>query len=243
MGEAKRRKTTGEPASGKTKSNKPLLVGITALIAAAIVLGVTFITAEPESASGELPVAATNAEPFPAELDQYGVTIGAADAPIVVREFADYQCPACARFSEASQRLIQEYVKTGKARFVYFELPLQQHKNAMPAAMASRCAGDQSAYWEMHEKLYNAQSQWSDSSDPVATFTGYATDLGLEERRFRRCMTTELHKEAIEQSRQVAMQLRVTSTPTVLVDNIRLPRPAWGQLSGVIERELADRAN
>jgi hypothetical protein len=56
-------------------------------------------------------------------------------------------------------------------------------------------------------------------------------------------MTTELHREAVEQSRQVAMQLRVTSTPTVLVDNIRLTRPGWGQLSAVVERELANEAD
>ncbi|HTN35071.1 MAG TPA: thioredoxin domain-containing protein [Marinobacter sp.] len=243
MGEAKRRKSVGKPPSGKSKSNKPLFVGITILIVGAILLGVSFLTAKPEVASGELPVAATDAAPFPAELDQFGISVGAADAPVVVREFADYQCPACARFAEASKRLINEYVAAGKVRFVYFELPLQQHKNAVPAALASRCAADQNAYWPMHEKLYSAQSQWSDSDNPVAIFTGYATGLGLEERRFRRCMTTELHKEAIEQSRQVAIQLRVVSTPTVLVDNIRLTRPAWGQLSAVVERELADRAD
>jgi len=159
-----------------------------------------------------------------------------------VREFADYQCPACGNFASASKQLKEEYVAEGKVRFVYFDLPLQQHQNAMPAAQAARCAGDQDAYWAMHERLYDSQTEWSGSNDPVATFTRYAGDLGLEERRFRRCMTTELHREAVEQSRQVAMQLRVTSTPTVLVDNIRLTRPGWGQLSAVVERELANGA-
>ena len=92
----------------------------------------------------------------------------------------------------------------------------------------------------MHDHLFDKQSEWSGVGDPVATFTRYANELGLEERRFRRCMDTELHREAIEQSRKVAMQLKVTSTPTVLVDNIRLTRPGWGQLSAVVERELAD---
>ncbi|HBC33835.1 MAG TPA: disulfide bond formation protein DsbA, partial [Marinobacter adhaerens] len=162
---------------------------------------------------------------------------------VVVREFADYQCPACGSFSSASKQLKEEYVDAGKVRFVYFDLPLQQHQNAMPAAQAARCAGDQDAYWAMHDRLYDSQTEWSGSNDPVATFTRYAGDLGLEKRRFRRCMTTELHREAVEQSRQVAMQLRVTSTPTVLVDNIRLTRPGWGQLSAVVERELADEAD
>jgi len=239
MGEKKRREQTGAPAPRKANSRKPLAIGVTVLILAAVILGVVFLTAAPKPTSDELPVAAPNAEAFPSQLDQYGVSVGAEDAPVVVREFADYQCPACGAFSEASKRLKQEYVEAGKVRFVYFDLPLRQHQNAFPAAQAARCAGDQGAYWEMHERLYDSQTEWSGSNDPVATFARYGNDLGLEERRLRRCMTTELHREAVEASRRVAMQLQVTSTPTVLVDNIRLTRPGWGQLSALVERELS----
>ena len=239
MGEKKRREQAGTPAPRKANSPKPLAIGVTVLVLAAIVLGVVFLTAAPKPTSGELPVAAPNAEAFPEQLDQYGVSVGAEDAPVVVREFADYQCPACGAFSDASKRLKQEYVEAGKVRFVYFDLPLRQHQNAFPAAQAARCAGDQGAYWEMHEHLYDSQTEWSGSNDPVATFARYGKDLGLEERRLRRCMTTELHREAVEASRRVAMQLQVTSTPTVLVDNIRLTRPGWGQLSALVERELS----
>lgn len=241
MGEAKRRKETGAPAPRKA-SNKPLYIGVTLLVLAAVVLGLFFLTAQPEPTSDELPVAGANADPFPAALDRYGVSVGPEDAPVVVREFADYQCPACGRFSDASQKLKEQYVDSGKVRFVFFDLPLQQHQNAMPAAMAARCAGDQNGYWDMHDQLFDAQTEWSSSGDPVETFSRYAGDLGLDERRFRRCMTTELHREDVEQSRRVAMQLRVSSTPTVLVDNIRLTRPGWGQLSAVVERELNSAA-
>ena len=96
------------------------------LVLAAIILGVVFLTAAPKPTSDGLPVAGPNAEPFPSQLDQYGVSVGADDAPVVVREFADYQCPACGAFSEASKRLKQEYVEVGKVRFVYFDLPLRQ---------------------------------------------------------------------------------------------------------------------
>lgn len=239
MGEAKRRKQAGAPPPRKNRSRKPLVVGVVVLVVAAIILGLTFLTAAPDPTSDNLPVAASGADAFPAQLDRYGVSVGSADAPIVVREFADYQCPACGLFSQASKRLKQEYVETGQVRFVYFDLPLQQHENAFPAAQAARCAGDQGAYWQMHDRLFDSQSEWSGSNDPVVTFTRYARDLGLQERRLRRCMTTDLHREAIEESRRVAMQLQVTSTPTVLVDNIRLTRPGWGQLSAVVERELA----
>jgi protein-disulfide isomerase len=241
MGEAKRRQNTGQPAPKGKSSQKPLIIALSAGVIALIVAILYFVTAAPEPTSDELPTAAANADPFPDQVDQYGVAVGESDAPVVVREFADYQCPACQNFSDASRKLREQYVASGQVRFVYFDLPLQQHENAMPAAMAARCAGDQDSYWEMHDQLFDMQTEWSGSSKPVETFERYAEELGLETRRFRRCMATDLHLEDIEQSRQVATQLRVMSTPTVMVDNIRLTRPGWGQLSAVVERELAEK--
>lgn len=240
MGEAKRRKHTGAP-SPRTTGNRGVVIGIAAVVVIAVVVGLYFLTSGPEPTSDALPVAAPDAQPFPEQLDQYGVSVGDKNAPVVVREFADYQCPACGRFSEAAQRLKQEYVESGQVRFVYFDLPLQQHGNAMPAALAARCAGDQDAYWQMHDQLFGSQTEWSGSNDPVTTFVRYAGDLGLNERRFQNCMESELHLEDVEQSRQVAVRMRVMRTPTVYVDNIKLTRPGWGQLSAVVERELASQ--
>jgi protein-disulfide isomerase len=237
MGEAKRRRQTGQTAP-RSKDKKPVIIGVAVLVVALVVALVAFLTAPPAPTSEELPVAAPDAEPFPEELDQYGVSVGQDDAPVVVREFADYQCPACARFSDAASRLKQEYVESGQVRFVFYDMPLRQHANAMPAAQAARCAGDQDAYWEMHNLLFDRQTEWSGSGAPLAVFARYAGDLDLDERRFRNCMITELHRESVEDSLMVARQLQVTSTPTVLVDNIRLTSPGWGQLSAVVEREL-----
>lgn len=239
MGEAKRRKKTGEPAAARKRKTSSLYMVAGTLVLVAIATGLYFLGAGPSPTSDDLPVAAPGAEPFPAELDQYGVSIGSPTAPVVVREFADYQCPACAWFADASKQLRERYVASGKVRFVFFDFPLQQHANAMPAAQATHCAGDQDAYWPMHEKLFASQKEWSGSNDPVATFTRYASDLGMDERRFRGCLTTELHRDAVEQSRTVAMRLQVASTPTVLVGNVRMTRPGWGQLSALVERELA----
>lgn len=214
-------------------------MGLGVVVIAVVVGLVVLLTRPPAPSSADLPVAAPDAGAFPAQMDRYGISVGPEDAAVVVREFADYQCPACARFSEASKRLKEEYVQSGQVRFVYFDLPLRQHANAVPAAMAARCAGDQDTYWGMHDVLYSQQSAWSNTGDPVAVFSGYAEQLGLNERRFRRCMESELHREAVERSLQVAMDLRVMSTPTVLVNNIPLTQPGWGQLSAVVERELA----
>ena len=107
--------------------------------------------------------------------------------------------------------------------------------------MAARCAGDQDQYWAMHDRLFAEQSSWASSDNPGERFVGYADDLGLDTRRFERCMDSELHLEAIENSRQAAVQLKIASTPTVLVNNIPLNNPHWGQLSAVVERELQEQ--
>ena len=237
MGEAKRRQKTGAPAPRKRSLRGLVFIGLL-IIAVAIVAGLYYLTQPSLTGPGELPEVSEDTPAFPAELDQYGVSVGPEDAEVVVREFADYQCPACARFAEASQRLKQEYVESGQVRFVFFDLPLPQHNHSLEAAMAARCAGDQGQYWGMHDRLFAGQSSWQTSRDVSGQFSGYAEDLGLDMRRYNRCMESELHREAVADSRNVAVQLQVASTPTVLVNNIPLNRPGWEQLSAVVEREL-----
>lgn len=240
MGEAKRRQESGAPSSPRKRSRKPVIYIGLLIIVVAVVAALYYMTRPPTPDSDSLPDVSADTPAFPAELDRYGISVGPEDAEVVVREFADYQCPACARFADVSQRLKTEYVDPGKVRFVFFDLPLPQHTHSVRAAMAARCAGDQDQYWAMHDRLFAEQSSWETSDNPGEMFSGYASDLGLDTRRFDRCLESELHREAIEDSRQVARQLKIASTPTVLVDNIPLNSPHWGQLSAVVERELGE---
>ncbi|MEH6672284.1 DsbA family protein [Halopseudomonas sp.] len=240
MGESKRRQATGEPSPQRRKraSRSGLLWGVVVLVVAAA-LALAFYLSTPGTGPIGLPSVPADQPPFPAEADRFGVQLGDPEAPVVVREFADYQCPACARFAGTIDQLKREYIDTGNVRLVFFEMPLGQHANAMPAAMAARCAGRQDAYWGMHDALFANQQTWAGIADPLERFTQYAQDLGLHEGRFQRCMTSEQTRSQVEDSLAVAQQLRVASTPTVIVDNIPLTRSNWEQLSGVIEQQLA----
>ena len=238
MGEAKRRKASGQPPVKKRQSKRALIWGGSAILLALIIALAVYLATPGTGPTGSLPDAPEGAAPFPAEVDQYGVHLGDPDAPVVVREFADYQCPGCANFARLHGQLKEQYIDTGKVRLVFFELPLPQHANAMPAAQAARCAGDQDNYWGMNEKLFSNQSSWSRADDPVPLFADYARELGLNEGRLQRCMAQGLRREQVEDSLAVARQLRVASTPTVIVDNIPVPRPGWEQLSGIIDRQL-----
>lgn len=240
MGEAKRKDYSGQGYGTRPKTPvKGVAVGV---LVALLIVAVTVWLTRPDVGldEGSLPQAREGAEPFPAEYDKYGVSLGDADAPVVVREFADFQCPACASFSAVASQIKDEFVESGKVRFVYFDFPLEDiHDNAMLAAQAARCAGDQGGYWQMHDRLFEQQSEWSGQSDPKGTFLRYGEELGLNPQRLERCLNTELHREAVQSSQSLAKRLQVRSTPTVLVDNILMAGAhSWPQMKAVIEREL-----
>ncbi len=71
---------------------------------------------------------------------------GNPDAPVKVVEYADFECPGCANAEEVFGEQINRYVEEGKIQFIYHELPLSQHPNAIPAATAARCAGEQGRF-------------------------------------------------------------------------------------------------
>ena len=240
MGEAKNRQKTGKPSPLSRKRRRQRLVGGSLFTAALILIigGVYWLSNPSLSGTASLP-SSEDQPPFPEERDRLGVRLGDPDAPVVVREFADFQCPACADFAQHHDQLMEQYVAPGKVRFVFFDLPLRQHANAVPAAKAARCAQDQDAWKPMHDRLFARQGNWSDATNPEAIFLEYAGSLGLNQRAFERCMGLDRTEREIRESRNLARDLRVTSTPTVMVNNIPLRRANWPQLKAVIDRELA----
>lgn len=240
MGEAKRKGPAKGPVKRKTPVKGVALAILVVLLVVALTIWLTRPGAGPDVA--ELPDAPARAGAFPAEYDQMGVSMGETDAPVVVREFADYQCPACARFVSVGDQIKSEFVESGQVRFVFFDFPLQDiHQNAMLAAQAARCAGDQNGYWAMHDRLFEQQGEWSDNGNAQGVFVRYAEELGLNPQRLERCLETELHRETVEESLTLAKRLQIRSTPTVLVDNIAIPNPLdWSTVKAVIEREVAE---
>ena len=161
-------------------------------------------------------------------------SLGPSDAPIVIVEFSDFQCPFCRRFqSDTYQSLLDAY--PGQIRFVYRNLPLTSiHPNAMPAAIASMCAKDQNAYWEYHDKLFSSEQLDQD------TYIRYAADLGLDTEKFTACLSSGSHDAEIQDDMNFAIDLGVQSTPTFFVNGLAIvgaqPLENFKQ---IIDKELA----
>ncbi len=148
----------------------------------------------------------------------HGSELGDPDAPISVVEFGDYQCPGCAMFASGVKPLIElNLVNTGRAKFVFYDLPLAQHSNSFLASRASHCAGDQDRFWDYHTTLFENQFSWASSGDPVGNFVGYARALGMDEGAFRDCLNSDRHARRVSANLRLASALSLTSTPSVLV--------------------------
>jgi len=112
---------------------------------------------------------------------------GNPDAPMVVVEFSDFQCPSCRRHARETQPVLDEkFIDTGKVLWVFKNRPLRIHENAPAAAVAAECAGEQGKFWEMAQLLYQNSESWSEG-DPDFTLLAMADELSLDEIDFRVC--------------------------------------------------------
>jgi len=151
-----------------------------------------------------------------ATLNMEGVAmLGSKNAPLTIVEYTDYQCPFCQRFHvTAFNDLKKAYIDTGKVRFYSRDLPLDFHPNAMRAAMAARCAGEQGQgqFW----KLRDIMGSNPDKLD-IDHIVGFATDLKLDSAKLRGCVEGEKYKGAIEADLAEAMKIGAQGTPTFVI--------------------------
>lgn len=148
-----------------------------------------------------------------AKVSTVAFKMGRNDAPITIVEFADYQCPFCRQFhSTVFARLKKDYIDTGKVRFVSRDLPLDFHPNALPAAEAARCAGEQNKYWEMRDALI----AHADNLAPEA-IVGIGAQLGLDQPRFHACVEKQAFSTSIRADADEANAAGITGTPSFVI--------------------------
>ncbi len=149
----------------------------------------------------------------PATADDDAV-LGKSTAKVTLIEFGDYQCPFCERhFSGTLPQIKKDYIDTGKVKFVFRDFPLSFHQNAYMAAEASECAGEQDEFWAMHDMLYGKQSAWMNKADPLATFVGFAEEIGIDEADFERCIENEDMADEIADDADDASDSGISGTP------------------------------
>jgi protein-disulfide isomerase len=146
-----------------------------------------------------------------------GFVMGRPDAPLTLVEFTDLQCPFCRQYATSTFDLIKRnWIDTGKLRYISRDFPLDFHPQAMPAARAARCAGEQGKFWEMRLALVrNAHLLAPDY------ITRTAGDLKLDAKAFGACIASTKFDAAIQADTLEGNRIGMTGTPTFIIGRTR----------------------
>lgn len=232
---------TSPPSKGKSPAPLAVILGIVALVAVAV-LGYRMFSGGAGAAAREPVEVATT----PAELSRVqGISMGRADAPVVIYEFADYQCPHCSDWVSLVEPLIKErLVDTGMVRYVFYDFPLGgAFRHSFLASRAGRCANEQNKFWEYHNLIFGRQQTWSGMSDPAEFFVELAGQAGLNEEQFQQCLYSDKYAREVTLSRRLGDSLGVQGTPSLFVNGERLPEiPSFQELERIVRAKAGQPA-
>jgi predicted DsbA family dithiol-disulfide isomerase len=173
---------------------------------------------------------------FVTELDD-GVSPvrGAANPVVTIVEFSDFECPFCKQVQSVLKQVVETYGR--EVRLVFKHLPLEGHRNSLPAARAAYCAAEQDRFWQFHDALFAAGTL----SPPG--FEQIAADLGLGLPRFHECVASERSRAAVVKDVEAAGRLRLDSTPSFVVNGKVIKGAlSFAGFQKIVEQELSQRA-
>jgi len=149
---------------------------------------------------------------------------GSPSATVTLVEFGDFQCPACGAYHLVVKQLLEKYKDSVALVFRHFPLPM--HPNAVPASIAVEAAGKQGKFWEMYNKVYESQNDWSAEKDTGNIFAEYALSLKLNVEQFRNDLKDPAIKKKIDRDVADATTLGINSTPSFYLNGERIANPA-----------------
>jgi protein-disulfide isomerase len=229
-GMAKRYHKKEQPAA-KPLNRMWIYLGIVVVVAIAVVAALVLLN--PPKAD----TATTTAPAFTAVPNPDGLTMGKADAPVLVEEYSDFQCPYCKQFfTDLQPGIITKYVTTGKVKFTYTPFSFIGNESKI-AAEAAFCAVDQNKFWEMEHQIFHAQGAENSGIFTDTSLTRMATAAGLDMAKFKSCYSAHTYKQKVEDTSSAAATRGVSSTPSFYV-NGKGPF-ASNQVTAEIDKALA----
>jgi protein-disulfide isomerase len=142
---------------------------------------------------------------------------GDENAPITVIEYCDYQSLFCAHFhNEVFPKLDNDYISTGKVRYIYRNFPRETHGMAIPAANAVRCAGEQGKYWEFQEFVFANPENLN-----VEKIITHAEGSGLNLGEFKKCVDEKRYESQILEEKKAGLENGIGTVPSLLIGKTR----------------------
>jgi protein-disulfide isomerase len=165
------------------------------------------------------------------------ITLGDADAPITIVEYASWTCPACLQFhNDVIPMLKADYVETGQVKFVFREFPTPPANISVAGFALARCAGED-RYYDAIDDLFMAQTNILNlarsGGDIEGALRALATSYGIEGDGFTECLSNKDVTYAISESVMKGDSQGVNSTPTVFLNGEKLQGYDWRTADGM----------
>ncbi len=149
--------------------------------------------------------------------------LGNKNAPVVIIEYGDFQCPACGAYHPLVKEVIGMYPVD--VAFVFRHFPLvESHQKALVSALVAEAAGAQGKFFEMEDLLFSNQQQWT-AGDHEAAFRQYADSLSLDLAQFEADRAREDLRTKIMDMRAAGFKIGVRATPTFFINGEKIVNP------------------
>jgi predicted DsbA family dithiol-disulfide isomerase len=156
---------------------------------------------------------------------------GDVNAPVMIVEYADYECPYCQQDQPYIDKIEAEY--KGKVAFVFKDTPLPMHAHAEKAAEAANCAGSQGKYWEYHDLLFQTKQL------ELAQLKEAARTLKLDGEAFDKCLDSGEKAGLIKENLKDGQKFQLQGTPSFFINGRFFNGGmSYEQLKQVIDEEL-----
>jgi protein-disulfide isomerase len=158
---------------------------------------------------------------------------GSADAPVVIVEWTDFQCPYCARLGATLDQMMQLY--PGKLKIVYKSFPLSSHPYSLQAATAAMAANEKGKFWEFYKELFKNFNKIND-----AKLMEIRKNFGFDTPEFSALMLSPKIRTQVAFDRNEGIKFGVMGTPTVFINGKRLKNKRPEGFKEAIEEALKE---
>lgn len=186
-----------------------------------------------------------------ASIPSNGMVLGNPDATVRMVEFADYQCPFCAKFgTEVFPQLAKDFIETGLITYEFHVFPFlggedlsAPNNESVKAAEAAMCALDQGKFWEYNHMLFERHNGENQGTFSTGNLKKFAKDLGLDTDTFNTCLDSGQHHQEVLDQHAAAKAAGVNSTPTFFINGQSIPYTSQGYalLKRQIEAAIAGK--
>ena len=224
----KSRRSSSKRSIGTTQNKtiaSPVIIGLVVVASILIVGGLIWLgNLQTSNASATVDLAE-----FPA--------MGNEDAPVTIVEYSDYGCPHCRDYvTSTADEIVDDYVKTGKVRYIVHSFNLGRPETAL-AAEAAWCAADQDHFFEYQRTAFENFGMAFNQSN--LTSLGEQIE-GIDLNAFSSCLSSRTHQVDVETARRTAAQRGVSATPTFFINDQKIEgNQPFEVMQQIIEQELA----